>query len=558
MERALRRQPFDLATASSGTEALRALEREAFDAVVSDERMPEMSGSDLLVEVARRHPSTVRITLTGAGSLEAAQRAINEATIYRFLMKPIRPADLARTIIDGIDAREQSRVLAERIADDAERYIDAETGLYNENFLTDRLDQLLSRSGGDIRGFTVLLMGIDRLRLFGDELPRQLGDRIQDRCAQTLDIFTGSLDLVSTDLPSVADSVVARTAADEFAMVFEHSGPVSPERLARQLTSSLEIPFDAYGQRIYLASRYGVVASGRYTTGAQILRDARVALTIANKRSTGSIEVFDPTMRSEAQLQAELEADFRTALREEQLEIFYQPLMDAVNERVIGCEALIRWFHPKHGFIPPPKIIAIAEQNEMMCELSQWILRTSCRRQVTWRERGHRIKMSVNASPSEFGHPDFVSRIMSAIDESGMDPSDLQLEITEGVLIDHAEQAMAVIDKLRYAGVRLALDDFGTGYSSLSYLRSLRIDTLKIDKSFVDHVLTNKRDAALLEGIVDLAQRLDYDVIAEGVETEAQCAFLIDAGIREVQGYHFSKPLRIEDFEQYLFTAKAA
>ena len=559
MRRAMRKQPFQLLLAPCGEDALRMLETNAVEVVVSDERMPSMSGSDLLARVATQYPDTVRIMLTGEASIEAAQRAINQGQVFRLLTKPVEPCELAQVIQDG---------LAERAKRTSKALVNADTGLPTEEALLVHLDCALKSNRRGSRCM-LFLIGIERLRLLAGRLlpesavrlSQMIAGRLKADASLTLDLNppTSTLDLADSpeqDRLRAHSLFVAQATADEFAIVLEFSEQRDPSLIAGALSRSLERSFSLNGRTVFLLAQIGVVSQlSTYESATDAVRDARCALgNVRASRAIGQVEVFDTDIRSAADLQLELEADFKSALDDGDLKVYYQPIVEADTCNTVGVEALLRWRHPKYQWINAQHIVNIAEDLGLMHRLSMRILGAACRQHCDWRRRGRRIKMSVNISCSEFNHPKFAQHVLTTVEATSIEPAWLQLELTESVMIDAPERAMTAIAKLRAAGIGIALDDFGTGYSSLSYLRRIQPDTLKIDKSFVADILSDDVAAQMLEGIVDLARRLELRIVAEGVETEAQRIFLNQVGCQELQGYLFSKPVEAMALDDVLFT----
>lgn len=558
MGRALSKQPFKLLLAGSGEEALRTLSAQPVDVVVSDERMPQMQGTELLAQVALQHPETVRISLTGQARIETEQRAIQEGQVYRFLTKPVDASELAKVINEGLAQREVTSL---------ETKVNHDCRLADEAALLEHLQGLLP---GASSGFqhVLFLIGVDRLRKLAGSLEPEtersltymIGTRLKADSSITLDLnpITSTLDLhMAVEGPTLRSKsvYVAQTAADEFAVILELPVGQDPSVIAGALSRSLERAFWIDDRALYLFAQLGVISKLQdYTKAESALRDARCALSnVRSSKTLGNIEVFDAEIRSAAKRQMKLESDFKSALEAEELQVFYQPLIGSSSTEVLGVEALLRWRHPQHGWMHPQRIVEIAEDLGQMHRLSMRILDTACRQQVAWRARGRPIKMSVNISCSEFEHPRFAQHVLTTVQRTEIEPCWLQLELTESVMIAAPERAMDIVKTLRKSGIRIALDDFGTGYSSLSYLRMLRPDTLKIDKSFVDDVLTDPVAAHMLEGIVNIAQRLNLCVVAEGVETEAQHKYLNSVGCDELQGYLFSKPAEPKDLDDLIF-----
>jgi EAL domain-containing protein (putative c-di-GMP-specific phosphodiesterase class I) len=286
---------------------------------------------------------------------------------------------------------------------------------------------------------------------------------------------------------------------------------------------------------------------------SELLKQADLAMYEAKAAGRNTVRFFDPAMQVLASANAALAADLRHAWREQHLKIHYQPQVDA-SGRMSGVEALLRWQHPERGMVPPAQFIPFAEDSSLILPIGRWVLESACAQLAEWARRPDRAHLSiaVNVSVRQFRHPDFVDEVTTAIRRAGIRPDRLKLELTESLLADGIDVTIAKMGSLKDMGVQLSLDDFGVGYSSLGYLKRLPLDQLKIDRGFVKDILTDPNDAAIARTIIGLAQSLGLDVLAEGVETEGQRAFLAQQGCHHYQGYLFCKPLPLDALEAFM------
>ena len=343
---------------------------------------------------------------------------------------------------------------------------------------------------------------------------------------------------------------VARLGGDEF-VVLVHNVAADMESagraallVAEEIRAVLEAPYTIATHLYSTTGSIGITLFCGAILGVdELLKRADVAMYQAKAAGRNTLRFFDPQMQATVLARAALDADLRMGLQRDELLLHYQPVVDG-RSRILGYEALLRWRHPRRGLVSPGEFIALAEQSGLILGIGQWVLRTACRQLVAWsREPATRgLSLAVNVSARQFRQNDFVAQVQAVLEETGADPQRLKLELTESVLISDVEDAIRKMGALRERGVRFALDDFGTGYSSLSYLKRLPLDQLKIDQGFVRDVLTDPNDAAIVRTILALAQSMELQAVAEGVESEGQRQFLLDNGCTVFQGYLFGRP----------------
>ena len=352
---------------------------------------------------------------------------------------------------------------------------------------------------------------------------------------------------------------MARFGGDEFVVMLENLSlePVAAAAQTRvvgeRILQTLTRPFVLKGCEHYSTSSIGAALFERPADVGELLKRADLAMYQAKAGGRNALLFFDPAMQTVVNDRVALEADLRRALQHGEFYLHYQPQLDDAG-RVTGAEALVRWRHPQRGVVSPAAFIPLAEETGLILELGQWVLDTACAQLAAWADSGAsaHLCLAVNVSARQLRHPGFVADVLAALARSGANPFRLKLELTESQLVDNVELAIAKMTALKRSGVGFALDDFGTGYSSLSYLKRLPLDQLKIDQSFVADVLTDPNDAAIARTIVALGQSMGLSVMAEGVETEAQRDFLLQNGCHAYQGYLFSRPLAIEQFDAFL------
>jgi diguanylate cyclase (GGDEF)-like protein len=401
---------------------------------------------------------------------------------------------------------------------------DALTNLPNRVLFKDKMEQALAR--GD--ALAVMFLDLDRFKGVNDSLGHSIGDALL--CA-----VTERLARVVSD-----DDTVARLGGDEFAIVQSKATPAQASELAAQIIDALVEPFDVRGHQVVIGTSIGIaLAPTDGTEPDQLLRNADMALYRAKAEGRGTFHFFQPEMDAQMQERRRLELDLRKALVAEQFELHYQPLVDIESGAVAGFEALLRWNHPERGLVAPDAFIPVAEEIGLIVPLGDWVLKQACRDAAKWPEK---LAVAVNLSAVQFRNPTLALSVMSALGQSGLAASRLELEITETVLLQENRAVLDALHQFRKLGVRICMDDFGTGYSSLSYLRSFPFDKIKIDRSFISELGKKNDCVVIIRAVMRLGSSLGMITTAEGVETEQQLEILKAEGCMQAQGYLFSRP----------------
>ena len=427
-------------------------------------------------------------------------------------------------------------------------YSDPLTGLPNRRRLMDRLEHALAAADRHGHQDALLFVDLDEFKVLNDTLGHDKGDVLLEQIAHRLTACVREVD------------TVARLGGDEFIVLLEEldSDPrlaaKQAQAVAEKIHTALGQPYQLDGYGHHSSASIGVTLFG----GAQgegieePLKRAELAMYRAKAAGRNNLQFFEPEMRSAIRTRATLEADLRKAVSSGQFLLYYQP-QGGRDDRLIGVEALVRWQHPERGLVSPVEFISIAEASGLILPLGRWVLKTACKQLALWAARPETagLTMAVNVSARELRQPDFVDEVANVLEETGASPERLKLELTESVLVDNVEDIIIKMSALKAWGVGFSLDDFGTGYSSLSYLKRLPLDQLKIDQSFVRDILTDANDAAIAKMVVALADSLGLGVIAEGVESLEQRDFLANLGCHNYQGFLFSRPLPIDEFEVF-------
>ncbi|MCO6057683.1 EAL domain-containing protein [Pseudomonas sp. MOB-449] len=433
-------------------------------------------------------------------------------------------------------------------------FYDQLTGLANRRLMLDRLQHVLAVSARSLHTSAVILIDLDNFKALNDTLGHDRGDMLLQQVAHRLSTCIRESD------------TVARLGGDEFVVLLENLNESPPEAaiqvkaIGEKIIDALNISYPLDGYEHHSTPSLGIALfQGQLNTVDDIMKRADLAMYRAKAAGRNTMRFFDPEMQAVATARARLEADLRQGWQNKELVLHFQPQVNSEG-RVIGAEALMRWQHPERGTIMPTEFVPLAEETGLILPLGRWALQSACTQLTAWSKHPDtaRLGMAVNVSARQFHHPDFVAEVLEVLRCTGADPKKLKLELTEGLLVEDMDSTIAKMMELKDIGIGLSLDDFGTGYSSLSYLKSLPLDQLKIDQSFIRDVLVDPNDAAIACAIVSLSRILGLSVIAEGVETEAQRAFLFSHGCRTYQGYLFSPPMSAERFGEYVHARSMA
>jgi diguanylate cyclase (GGDEF)-like protein len=426
-------------------------------------------------------------------------------------------------------------------------FFDPLTQLPNRRLLMDRLKKVLASSARSGKQNALLFIDLDNFKTLNDSLGHNIGDLLLQKVTQRL-------------LACIREGdTVARLGGDEFVVMLEDLASHAPEAatqaeaVARQILVALNAGYRLEGYDHRSTASIGITLfSGNQESMEELLKRADMAMYQAKAAGRNTLRFFDPEMQAIVTNRAALEADLHEAVLRDQLVLHYQVQVDA-QDGVIGAEALLRWRHPQRGMVQPLDFIALAEDTGLILPIGNWVLNTACVQLRAWSQRPQtaQFTMAVNVSARQIHAPDFVEQVLGALRRTQADPRRLKLELTESLLVRDVDEVIAKMAALKAYGVGFSLDDFGTGYSSLQHLKRLPLDQLKIDRGFVDSILTDPNDAAIAKMVIALADSMGLNVIAEGVETAAQREFLAQLGCHAYQGYLFGRPLPREAFEDW-------
>ncbi|MDO9011611.1 MAG: EAL domain-containing protein [Gallionella sp.] len=424
-------------------------------------------------------------------------------------------------------------------------FYDPLTGLPNRSLLRDRVQRALTHSTRHMNHGAILFIDLDNFKALNDTKGHNIGDLLLIEAAKRLQDCIRSGD------------TVARLGGDEFVVVLDElnedtrQAAAQAQDIGEKVLASLNQPFNLQGFEHYSSASIGISLFRDNEIGMDdLFRHADTAMYQAKTSGRNTLRFFDPDMQASLEARSTLEADLRQALSQQQFNLFFQIQVNAAN-RPIGAEALLRWRHPERGLVSPLQFIPLAEDTGLILPIGLWVLEAACAQIKAWEANplACELQLAVNVSARQFHQPDFVEQVRAALKKTGADPARLKLELTESVVLNNINDAVVKMRDLKEVGVRFSMDDFGTGYSSLSYLTQLPLDQLKIDLSFVHNIGIKPTDAVIVQTIISMGNSLGMEVMAEGVETEAQRDFLERNGCHAYQGYLFSKPVPIEEFE---------
>ncbi len=559
---ALEMAGFRVITASDGASALDEFRARPVDCVILDVAMPGMSGFDVC-SALRTIPESRHVPIlmqTSIEDMESVHRAY-DAGATDFSWKGINPMLLAQRVKFLMRAKQiqhQLRESEERVRFLA--YYDPLTSLPNRQRLLQILEQHIAWAVLRQRGIAVLMLDVDNFsrindtqgQAVGDALLKEIAGRLQ-RCVRETRMGSPQSECEATTADT--DDWVARTGDDEFALALPGVATAdAAQAVARRIQLALQKPFAIAQQEMSLCASIGVSIFPADAADAEALvKNADAAMHYAKKIGQGGVEFFKKSISTRAAKHLSLEADLHKALERREFTLNYQPRLALNDLRVEAVEALLRWSHPQRGWVPPDEFIPLAEQSGLIVEIGDWVLREACAQARRWHDTGvMNCQVAVNVSGVQFRDGSLVRRVSSAIDAAGIDAGRIELEFTEGALIEYSSAVGKAVKSLKDLGVATALDDFGTGYSSMSYLRHFPIDTLKIDRVFVRDIASKRAgNAPLVDAIIAMAKSLGLATVAEGVETEAQWQYLRNREANQVQGFLFCRPLAAAYLERW-------
>jgi diguanylate cyclase (GGDEF)-like protein/PAS domain S-box-containing protein len=527
----------------------------------ANQKFTQLTGYDLK-SIAGKHPGTlsddinthkegqhlwqsIRLQVQRVGVWQgevSSARKNGERFWEQLIVTPIknRDGDATGYLILGEDISIRKRYEQQLLR---QANYDILTGLPNRMLALDRLKLALAQSRRENSLVGVMFLDLDNFKHINDTLGHDAGDNLLIEAARR----------ISSCLRGT--STVARLGGDEFLVVLPGLTNIDgTTQVAQRILSTFEPPYLLNGQEVFVTTSIGIsIFPHDSDNSGMLLQHADAAMYQAKNKGKSAYAMFAPEMTEVSHERLQMESLMRRALEQQEFELYFQPIVSTGSGQLSSVEALLRWKNPSLGIVMPDRFIPLAEETGLITPIGEWVLKESCLAAMRWREQtGMKIGIAVNVSPRQFRDPAFVQTVMQALEQSGLEPDQLELEITERLILDNTIETADILRELDQSGIRLSVDDFGTGYSALSYLKSYPFDTLKIDKSFVQDVIKENDDASLVRAIINMAHSLGLRVVAEGVEEEAQTHFLEKEGCDFSQGYYYSRPLPATDFEAWL------
>jgi diguanylate cyclase len=543
---------FEALTATDGADGLKMVNKHLPDLIICDIMMPELDGYSVITAL-RQDPKTATIPfifLTAKVDRNDIRQGMNLGA-DDYLMKPFTPEEL----LDAVNTRlTKNELISESFQDQIKEYKseadyykfhDNLTGLPQEFVFKENFNYLAKEAAARQQLLPLWLIGIGQLDSLNSRFGPVIGNSLIKAVAERLsnDLFPENQHILA---------IISYLGGDRFAILGQPVADLNEiNQIGQELIQTLAPSFKINNHDIFIRPSIGITFSQEAKENLdQLLIQAELALKEVQKKGGNNYQLYQGNMPLLSSRRMTIENDLSHVLERKELEVFYQPQIDLRNGKIVGLEALIRWRHPQLGLISPGEFLNLAETNGFINIIDQWVLNNACHQLATWQQQGiSGLKMSVNILPSDFFQPDFCEIVQHILTVTGMEPHCLELEFTETELINNLQQANQIMSELKLLGVQLALDDFGTGYSSFSYLANLPFDTLKIDRSFIRNIHHSPNNLALIKGMIKIAQDLQLNIVAEGIETPQELTLLQREKCQFGQGYLFSHPLTASEFK---------
>lgn len=572
LSRLLRRDGYKILRAKSGIDGLALLDKNQVGVVVSDQRMPEMTGVEFLTQVKGLYPHTIRIVLSGYADLEAVMDATNRGAVYKFFTKPWNNETLCAEVVEAFRHHElilekerltgEIQIANEMLAQANQEWVEAVarrdvqierishysplTDLPNRQFLLEKLGQDIARAQRDDSLVAVLSINLDQFKQINDSFGHAIGDVLLQVVAERL------------KEQARAGDILAHMGADEFCFVLSDIGSAqaAADAALRLIDLFAREPVLLHDDEVFVTTCVGIALYPLDGVNANtLLKNAEAALHHAKDEGRGGFQYYAEQMNATTWQRLTLEMELHRALERNEFVLHYQPKVELVSGKVNGMEVLLRWQSPERGLVAPGVFIPLLEETGLILPVGEWVLRAACQQARAWQQLGlPAIRIAVNISAMQFRQIDLSGIVQNIFKDNDLEPNwgMLEFELTESLLMKNVDRTIDTLNKLYELGIRFSIDDFGTGYSSLSYLKRFPISTLKIDQSFVRDIVINSDNASIVNAIIALGHSLGMKVIAEGVETVEQLDYLRTMKCNEMQGYFFSRPVPADEMTRLL------
>jgi len=522
------------------TTAIQAIQEQKPDVLLLDLMMPEVNGFQILEQV-KASPETRMmpvIVMTSASDADTKLKVL-EMGATDFLEKPVDPSELILRL---------RNTLAFKAHRDRLNYFDALTNLPNRRLLSNQLEAAVRRTRRKQQSCALLQIDISGIKRINETVGRRVGDQVVQIVAKRV---LGCVEAFDARRPAQANSTLARTGGDEFSLLISQLDSISEtEEAARLIMRAVTPGIPHEGLEFFLSSTIGIASCPMDATEADhLLQNSQAAEASARKQGKNRYGFFSADLNEQAFKRLQIERDLRKALQNKEFELHYQPKVNVAENRICGAEALIRWNHPEHGMMSPDQFIPMAEELGLIVEIGTWVLEQACAEAVQWSEAGITdCTVAVNIAAPHFAESRLLDDVQQTLAKTGLRPGMLTIELTESLMMDDTEEMLSMLEQLRTLGIRTALDDFGTGFSSLAYLKRMRLNELKIDRSFIAGIPDDTDSSAIVRAVLAMSRSLGFEVVAEGVENEEQLEFLREFDCDVYQGFLCSQPIPAANF----------
>ncbi len=522
--------------------------------IICDVMMPELNGYETLTTL-RREPSTATIPFIflTAKADKVDMRQGMQLGADDYLTKPFTIEEL----IGAISARLTKQAILQKHFDQEIQQAESRmeyfarhdelTNLPNRVLFHDSLQQAVAHARRQRQTLALIFLDIDQFHLINNTLGHDIGDMLLKALAERLQEMVPSRDMV------------ARLRGDVFAIILVDVAEMELKNIAQNIVHNLSLPYKIYGHEVFITCSLGItIYPTDHLEVDGLIKNADTAMYYAKETGRNDYKFYKSELNDRSAEFMALENSLRRGLERQEFRLFYQPQVDLSTGKIVGAEVLVRWQHPELGIIAPSKFMRIAENTGLILRLSEWVIHTACAQYAAWQEAGVKLnRISINLSGQHLRQDSLIEILKTMLSDYGLQHHNLELDISESNITNNVDAMLPLLSELRHMGIRIAIDDFGTGFSSLSYLKSFPVDTIKIDRCFVQDVTSDRHDAAITLAIIDLAHSLSLNVIAEGVETQAQLDFLTQNHCDQIQGYIFSSAIPAEQFERMLIEGKS-